>query len=395
METRPLLMTIALSTVSAFSTGIASADDIDGFNNSQTGKSLAIQRELDKTTPFSVANIIGSHNSYNSEVYSSATSYVDAQHKYSIYDQLRLGARFIELDTHWTFRTDGWPWEWGNDLLLCHGTDNHIGCSPTDRHLSEGLAEVSNWLNANPQQVIILYIEDHVDDEYDELWSTLNSALGSKLYASGSCRAIPVSLSPAQVLAAGKQVVLWKDGNCASGTLNSVAFSSLGSINRVWEDRTSTTAMVDFFTDGEADYLSASDIAQIFADGGNLVNLDDMTWDDGRLSGAIWSWENGEPNNYDGNQDCAVMRDGGRWDDSQCSRSYFFACRNGSNWAISQYQDVWANGAAACAQLGDSYVFAAPRNAQENVALNNVCGGISHVWLKANDINQEGRWVRN
>ena len=126
------------------------SDPINDFQNSWAGKALAHQRSIDMNSPLADNSMLGSHNTYNSSVYSDPTRYLDPQQKHSIYDQLRIGARFIELDAHWTAHTHGWPWEWGTDLLLCHsgiGTewgDLHVGCSLTDRRVSdegrEGLA---------------------------------------------------------------------------------------------------------------------------------------------------------------------------------------------------------------------------------------------------------------
>ena len=221
----------------------ASADRIDDFNNSWAGKALARQRLLDQAAPMIDNNILGSHNSYNAQVYRDLDSYLDPQQKHSIYDQLRLGARFIELDAHWTAHTHGWPWEWGDDLLLCHSGIGasmgswHLGCSLTDRFVKDGLQEVRSWLDRaeNRNEVIILYIEDHSDGRHQQLLNILNEKLGGKIYASGSCRSIPDTLTKAQVLQAGKQVVLWKDGGCSSHAgMAALAFTGLGNINRIY-----------------------------------------------------------------------------------------------------------------------------------------------------------------
>ena len=173
--------------------GGAHADAISDFNNSWAGKALSLQRILDRASPMKDNNIIGTHNTYNSRAYQDADSYLDPQQQYTIYDQLRLGARFIELDAHWTAHAHGWPWQWGNDLLLCHSGIGAnmgswlLGCSLTDRFVRDGLQEVRNWLDRpeNTQEVIILYIEDHTDGRHQELLSILNDKLGGKIYASG------------------------------------------------------------------------------------------------------------------------------------------------------------------------------------------------------------------
>ncbi len=192
-----------IGSASAFAMSSSPKTDPSGeFTTSWAGKALQSQRDLDLHEPMSDNNILGSHNTYNSKAYRTALRYLDPQQKHSIYDQLRMGARFIELDAHWTYKIDGF--DWGNEILLCHSGigksigDVHVGCSLADRKLTDGLQEVRNWLGENPAEVIILYIED---------------------------------------------------------------------------------------------------VTQAFKNGGNIVNLDHMMYDDGRLAAGVWSWDNNEPNN--------------------------------------------------------------------------------------------------
>jgi hypothetical protein len=377
------------------------SDPIKDFQNSWAGKALAQQRNLDVNSPLADNSILGTHNSYNSEAYRTAVAYIDPQQKHSIYDQLRLGARFIELDAHWTAHTHGWPWQWGTDLLLCHSGigaemgDLHVGCSLTDRFVKDGLQEVRNWLNENPNEVIILYFEDHTDGHHQELLNLINDKLSGKVYASNGCKSVPNTLTKAQVRAAGKQVVLWKDGGCSNNAgMKNLAFTGLGDISRTWEDRTAVGAIGAFFGGGSVKKIDAGDVTQAFKNGVNIVNLDDMTHNDGRIEAAIWSWDRNEPNNWGGNQDCALQWGNGRWDDAGCTTVHHFACQNNSDgsWNVSTYAGQWNGGAQACAQLGN-YRFAAPTNSQDNEALKAAKGGISHVWLNASDRQSEGTWV--
>ncbi len=252
------LTSLMLSTQAVAMSSTPEADPMADFHNSWAGKALSQQRMLDDDSPLAENNILGTHNSYNSEAYRNATRYLDPQQKVTIEEQLSLGARFIELDVHWTAHTHGWPWEWGTDLLLCHSGigeewgDLHVGCSLTDRRVSEGLAEVKNWLNNNPQEVIILYFEDHSDGHHQKLVELLNNSIGDKIYASGGCKNIPNTLTENQVRQAGKQVVFWKDGGCSdNGAMQQLAFTGLGDIDRAWEDRTGVGAIGAIFTGGK------------------------------------------------------------------------------------------------------------------------------------------------
>ena len=376
------------------------ADPIADFQNSWAGKALAHQRNLDVNSPMINNNILGSHNTYNSEVYRNAFRYIDPQQKHSIYDQLRIGARFIELDAHWTAHTHGAPWNWGTDLLLCHSGigksmgDLHVGCSLTDRFVKDGVQEVGNWLNEHPEEVVILYFEDHTDGHHQELLNILNDKLAGKIYESNGCKSIPDSLTKAQVRGAGKQVVLWKDGGCSSNSaMSQLAFTGLGNVNRIWEDRTGVGAIGAFFTGGTVDKIESSDVTQAFKNGGNIVNLDMLTYNDGRLAAGIWSWDVNEPNNS-GNQDCAVQWGNGRWDDAGCESLHYFACKaQDGRWDISRTKGTWLVGPLACGLLGTGYQFAAPTNSKDNEALKSIKGGITHVWLNASDRAVEGKWL--
>lgn len=406
---KPLSLTLTLVSGLTVAMGASAmsakppADPIADFQNSWAGKALAHQRALDVNAPIATNNILGSHNTYNSKTYQTATRYIDPQQKHSIYDQLRIGARFIELDAHWTSQTHGSVSNWGTDLLLCHSGiglsagNLHVGCSLTDRFVADGLSEVSTFLNENPEEVIILYIEDHTDGQHDALFNVLSQTLADKVYASNGCSNVPDSLTKAQVLEAGKQVVLWKDGGCSDNAdVAQLAFTGLGNIGRIWEDRTSLASIGAFFTGGSVNKIESEDVTVAFKNGGNIVNLDDLTYDDGRMAAGIWSWDVNEPNNYDGNQDCASQKSNGRWDDANCNNQKYFACKSlSSGWAISRTMGVWSDAANACSSLGSDYSFSAPTNSQDNDALQSAKGGINSVWLNVSDRSKEGDWVAN
>jgi len=374
------------------------ADSIDTFNHSWVGQALDLQRGLDNNSPIINNNILGTHNTYNSEVYTACNfsvgcRYLDPQQKYSIKDQLRMGARFIELDVHWTTKMEG-IFSYPKRLLLCHGV-----CSINDKYATEGFDEIKSWLNdsANANEVIILYIEDDSENHHSDLYNQLNSRFGSKIYASGGCGNIPDALTKADVLAAGKQVILWKDGGC-SGNANmaGTAFTGLGNVGRIWEDGTTLGTISEFFTGG-IDSISASEVSDAFKTGGNIVNLDDMVMNDGRIEAAVWSWNTNEPNDYNSDEDCATQTSSGRWNDTNCNNNYSYACEDSSgNWSV-PYNTTgsWVNGSDACADLGGSYNFSVPTNSQANQALKDAkeASGYSSVWINYDDISIEGNWA--
>ncbi len=387
---------------------LAFADSIDDFNNSWVGQTLEAQRALDVYAPMSDNSFFGSHNTYNSEVYSTLFSYVDPQQKVSIKDQLRMGARFIEMDAHVgpIFETEYWngiPYTVINDneLILCHGV-----CSMYDKKYGDGLDEVVSWLQSDnaKDQVIILYIEDHIGDSYqDNMRALLKNKLGNYVYESGhtpsNCGSIPNDLTKADVLSAGKNVLIWKDNGCSSDSeFAAMAYDGLGGIDRAWEDATSLSAIADFFNGGSTDLIEANEVLPLFELGKNLVNLDDMVTTDGRLEAGIWSWGVSQPDGGASNPDadCAIIKSDGRWYDRKCENTNLpYACEDDSgNWAVTSTKDTWSKGDEVCAALGGTYKFSMPTNAVTNKALTNVSSQ-EKIWINHNDIAEEGQWDVN
>ena len=371
----------------------ALADGIDDFNNSWAGQALASQRLLDADSPLSDSNIVGTHNSFNSAAYTSGTAYLDPNQVDSIYNQLRMGSRSIEMDVHWTPKTEG-LFLFPSRLLLCHGTAAHIGCSLDDRYFAEGLDEVHAWLNGSGSinQVLILHIEDHMDGQHGEAYNQVNDRFGDRIFRSGGCHDIPVDLTKSDVLNAGKNVLIWSEAGCSGdGNWNSTVFTGLGALTRVWEDSTTIGGIA-----GAGSSISSNDVANYYANGTNIIDLDQLHQNDPRLAAAIWSWDANEPNNSGGNEDCAVQNSNGRWNDENCTNAYAFSCENSNsgNWAISNLIAAWGSGALACDELGSDYRFGVPTNSQDNQSLKSAKGaaGLASVWLNHDDRNTEGFW---
>ena len=372
---------------------VARADGIDDFNNSWAGQSLIAQRLLDLDAPIADNNIVGTHNSFNSAAYTTATSYLDPNQIDSIFNQLRMGARTVEFDVHWTSKTEG-PFNFPDRLLLCHGTSAHIGCSPDDRYFAEGLDEISAWLGTadSIDQVLILHIEDHMDGQDGEAFNQVNARFGNEVYVSGGCTDIPSNVSKADVLAAGKRIIIWNEGGCSGDTnWNGMVFTGLGGLSRVWEESTVIGGI-----GGAGGAITDADLINYFATGTNMVDLDQLHQNDSRLPAAIWSWDVNEPNNFGGTEDCAVQNGNGRWNDDDCKLQSVFACENPTtgSWAVSTISDSWGVGSFACTALGAEYVFSVPTNSQDNQALKlaKENAGQSFVWLNYDDRVAEGIW---
>lgn len=76
----------------------AHASDVDNYQNSWIHRAHELQRELGNLTPLAQAPFLGTHNSYNSSVWSSPVRYVDPNQSRSLYDQLRMDVRALELE---------------------------------------------------------------------------------------------------------------------------------------------------------------------------------------------------------------------------------------------------------------------------------------------------------
>ena len=361
----------------------ARADGIDDFNASWAGQSLAAQRLLDLDEPLADANLVGTHNSFNSSVYTTLTSYIDPDQVHSIFNQLRMGVRSLEFDVHWTPKTEG-AFNFPDRLLLCHGTADHIGCSVDDRYFTEGLDEIAAWLGTSDSidQVVVLHIEDHMEGQHGEAYSQVMASIGSRVYTSGGCGDIPGSLTKADVLAAGKNVVIWNEGGCTGdANWNGLVYTGLGGLSRVWE------------TSGSP--IGDADVSNLFATGTNIIDLEFLDENDSRWSAAIWSWNVDEPNDF-GGEDCAAHAANTRWNDDDCAQLYRFACENtlDGSWAVSPTADSWGVGGMACAGFGAEYRFSVPTQSQDNQALVAAKGaaGQAVVWLNHDDRSAEGDW---
>jgi len=374
---------LVLLAAAIFTASPVRADGIDDFNASWAGRSLTAQRLIDLDEPLADTNIVGTHNSFNSSVYTTLTSYPDPDQVHSIFNQLRMGVRSIELDVHWTPKTEG-LFDFPDRLLLCHGTPAHVGCSLDDRYFTEGLDEISAWLGTSDSidQVLVLHIEDHMDGQHGEAYGQVMSTIGARVYASGGCGDIPGNLTKADVLNAGKNVVIWNQGGCSGdANWNGLVYTGLGGLGRVWED--------------PGNPIGDADVIGLFETGTNIIDLEFLDENDSRWPAAIWSWNVGEPNDF-GGEDCASHQGNGRWNDANCASSYRFACENtlDGSWAVSLTADSWGVGGLTCAGLGAQYRFSVPTNSQDNEALvaAKAAAGQSVVWLNHDDRASEGSW---
>ena len=366
---------------------------------------LGLQYELASDMPLRNTPWVGTHNSFNSVAeMGPALSPLDSNQKLPIVDQLRLGIRSVELDVHWfpSARTGGFA------PVVCHATGEHGGCS-VEKTLAEVLTEISGWLGENPDQALLLYLEDHLDAQegHDAAAGVLERELGSAIYrppAGGACAPTPLDLTRNQVRSTGAQVLILSD--CGSGTAwpaqvwsfadhvetRPRGYRDFPDCGPDFDRATYDNEMVRYFEDSTRvtaggsvvgastrdDGITPATAAAMARCGVDLFGLDQLTVGDPRLDALVWSWATGEP----GSGDCAVQRADARWEASACGDSHPAACRAADgSWRLTQGAEPWLNAAQACAS--QSAVLAAPRTGYEGQLLRVAmeAAGATEAWL--------------
>src|SRR3954464_13861934 len=314
--------------------GACASDEpaIASYERSWTHRALAFQYALGNDVPLRDAPWIGTHNSFNSIAEMGTTlSDTDSNQQLSLLDQLAIDVRSLELDLH----------SFAGRQVVCHarGADQgHAGCS-IEREVAPVVAEIGGWLREHRDQVLLLYLEDHLDGaaDHDAATASIRAGLGDVIYeppAGAGCTKLPLSVSRSDVLAAGRQVVIvsgcgegagwpgiafdWSDHvengsaaafrdfpDCGPDHTRAVYDSTLV---RYHEDSTWLGATVD---GGEPGGLTPPIAAAMARCGVDLLGLDQLLPRDGRLDALVWSWARDEPRAGAG--DCAAMGPDGRW----------------------------------------------------------------------------------
>lgn len=392
-------------------------------------KALAEQYRLIQTLPLGEAQLPATHNSFNSTNANvpPTLSGMDPDQLYSLADQLELDMRFIELDLHW-YPSLGAPG--GYAPILCHGFDNHLGCT-FERPAAAGLKEIRQWLDAHPDQVIILYIENRLDDPVDDITKSLpagaaviESTLGttsardllfrpSQVQPGSSCaeQPIPQGVTMSQILASGKQVLMYTNSGCG----HNAAWDALGFNNNNVAEKgrpvsvqypdcyfsreqyeSSFTRFFDSSTlvdvlagGGNTQPMNSRDIHEMMRCGANAPGANFLDPHADQLAGFAWSWSYGQPLTNP-TQQCAVHSGDGRFQAESCGQFLRYACQAPDGWHISAGSGQFAGGALACLGQG---AFAVPRTGYQNERLKaaKAQAGVDRVWL-AYTAGSDGTW---
>jgi hypothetical protein len=381
------------------------------YQHSDVHRALQLQYELGNDVPFAHASWLGTHNSFNTSTREPTVSGMDANQQLSMTDQLRMDMRSLEVDAHWfpSAQAGG-----SYAAVACHarGEDQkHAGCT-TEPLLADTLKEIATWLRANPQQVLLLYIEDHLEtaDGYAQGAAAVHSVFGDLLYAPGgtSCVPLPMDGTRNDVLAAGKQVLVisgchdgagWngaifsgearakdetgaagygEDGTTCDPARNPKVYDD--HLLRVFEDSTALSATVD----QGSDPITPKKAAALQRCAVDITGFDQLLPNDPRLAASIWSWAPGEPA---ATGDCAVAGADGRWSASPCTGRHAVACRAADgSWSIGRELPL----PAARCEVGS---FSTPRYGYEDVQLQAAMAAahVDSVWL--NDSRTGSTWT--
>jgi hypothetical protein len=416
---------------------------IAAYEQSWVHRALTLQRGLDEVAPFWEQQMPHTHNSFNASSYSIPTdgslpSYYptltnqDPNQVYSMTDQLRMDIRAIEIDLHWVPSPYGSPATNGYWPTICHGDGEdptgsgfyvHVGCTD-DRPMQDGLAEVARWLKAHPHEVLLVYLENQLYNggaiasdtlAHDTAASIIHSALGSYVFQpprdmkAGTCASMPYATSRADILQAGKQVLLV--GNCGPGAWNQWVFTRgpkwdesgnpttygakdcaadqaarehHSSFRRWYEESPWLEAMTDATQE-----LTASTTAQMVRCGANIIGFDQLQPFDGRLAAMVWSWAPDQPAAAGG--DCAEQGSDSRFRVADCGQRLPFACVDSSlDWHVTKAVGRWRDGQKVCAREFRGSSFGVPPNGYRNAQLAALDGGRS-VWL--NYSRSGGSWT--
>jgi len=379
---------------------------------------LADQYELGGDLGLRNAPWVGTHNSFNSVAEMGPTlSAQDSNQRIDILAQLENGIRSLELDLHWFLHAPSASFR----PVVCHATGEHFGCT-VEKPLGPVLEEIGDWLRLpeNADQVLLLYLEDHLDTEegYDTGAAEVEAELGDLLYRppAGGCAELPLDLTRDDIRAAGAQVVIVS--GCGIGAAwPAVAHSWASHVEsrpfsyqdfpdcgpdydratydstlvRYYEDSTQLTATAGNPDDG----ISPETAAAMARCGVDLIGLDQVeAAGDPRLGALVWSWAEGQPNR--GGCALAKVSDAephGRWFSRRCRRPRPVACLEDAGWRVLKARAPAVRAAKRCDRRDARW--AAPRTGHEaqllRLALEGAAGGRTKAWIGYRRI--DGDWA--
>jgi hypothetical protein len=370
---------------------------------------LGDQYELGSALPLRDAPWVGTHNSFNSTAEMGTTlSAQDSNQTIQLVDQLDAGVRSLELDVHLFPSAAGGG---APTPVVCHAAELHAGCS-AEKPLAVVLDEVAGWLAGHRDQVVLLYLEDHLDTAsgYDAAAAVVQQKLGVALYTptggGGSCTQLPLDLSRSAVRSAGRQVVIVSSCGQGSGwpavafdwskkheEKRPIGYQDFPGCGPDFTRAEYEATMIRYFEDSTQVTAGASQVGQATPDDGitpataaamarcgvDLLGMDQLERDDPRFAALVWSWAPGQPARSHG---CAAQH-AGRWYALRCERRLRVACRlSDGRWRVPSRLARYTDAPALCRRARGR--FTVPRTGYEaqtlRVAMDRVRAG--RAWLR-------------
>jgi hypothetical protein len=159
------------------------------------------------TRPFNEVVFAGTHNSMASDdAWGIGAAAVTTQ-KYTIAQQLQRGIRALSLDVWYgrdvfvdVWNADG-PTRSGVEPYLCHSY-----CTLGATRLHQGFADVAAFMQANPREVVVVYLEDYIS--VADTQAVVNASGLSDYVFNWSGEALPYTTSMGALVSGNKRVVL-------------------------------------------------------------------------------------------------------------------------------------------------------------------------------------------
>jgi hypothetical protein len=397
---------------------IIDEEAVKAAEHSWLARALAYQRALDDNLPLQEELWTHTHNSFNADVYPPTFYGIDRNQIYSITDQLRMGIRAIEIDVHWFYSPRGDPANNFKAVVVCHGgipppsiATDHFGCGVNDPLFADRLKELRAWLNANRDEVVMLFLENNLGEDktaHDVAAKAIADELGELLVykPATSCAELPMDSSRDDIRDSGdtgKQVIItgdcdspgsawgdwvhvrgpkrWIEGGLVYGddypaypACNTVRESEHYERNwiRHWGDETGLSDGA-----GEGGDTSVADARNMVRCGVNMIGYDNLVPFDPRLEAVVWSWAKDEP--IAANGSCAHEGADGRFHTGGCMSHKAFACITPvGDWIVAGPAGAWDKGTKRCEHAGAT--FAVPRTGYYNELLKDAKGA-ADVWL--------------
>ncbi len=301
---------------------VVSSEKVDAYVQGPVAAGFAEMRERERGLPLQDTFWLSSHNSFNSAWYEPTFTQQDPNHIYSMYDQLRMEARGLELDIHWLPQPD----QGGFAPMVCHGRGSdqaHGGCT-RDRHLAAVLPEIKAWMDDNPDEVLMIDIQDELQFQGEDEANAHNVAaqvfidifgelIITPTQTNTTCE-VPTSLSRDDLQALGRVLLV---SDCGPGdTWTSLVHGkdnwvqqSMPLADCVWDEATYATQWTRIWEDstfvgewaettgaaGEVEPIRLEDIPMIVGCGIHMISLDQTAPDDGRLEAFLGAWQNRTP----------------------------------------------------------------------------------------------------